>query len=95
MGLHYAAQGKFMEAKTEFEKASETDSAHISIKRALKVIEDLAVEKIDKETAVHFFKGWSHAVDERWNATITEYDQAIMLNPNYAESCLGSVSLCG
>jgi len=83
-GVEYAAQGKLKEAKVEFEKALEVDPLYGTAKRALKVIEDVAEQKLKSKTAIHIFKGISYDIKEQWDESISELNNAIELNPAYA-----------
>ena len=83
-GVEYAAQGKFNEAKEEFEKALKVDPLYGSAKRALKVIEDVVDQKIKSKTALHLFKGISYSNKEQWDAAVAEVNKALEINPRYA-----------
>jgi len=83
-GVEYAAQGKFKEAKGEFEKALKVDPLYGSAKRALKVIEDVVDQKIKSKTALHLFKGISYSNKEQWDAAVAEVNKALEINPRYA-----------
>jgi len=83
-GVEYAAQGKFKEAKGEFEKALEVDPYYDPAKRALKVIEDVIDQKIKSKTAIHLFKGQSYREKAQWDEAIAEYNIALEINPKFA-----------
>ena len=83
-GVVYAAQGKFKEAKGEFEKALKIDPFYGPAKRALEVIEDAIGQKIKSKTAIHLFKGISYGKKEHWDESAAELNKAIELNPGYA-----------
>ena len=83
-GVVYAAQGKFKEAKGEFEKALKIDPFYGPAKRALEVIEDAIGQKIKSKTAIHLFKGISYGNKEHWDESAAELNKAIELNPGYA-----------
>lgn len=55
-GVEYTAQGKFREAKNEFQKVLRV-ATHGPAKEASKVIEDVTSQRIKTETAVHLLKG--------------------------------------
>ena len=94
-GVDYGAQGKFEEAKKEFEKIPEVDRFYEPAKRVLKVIEDVTDKKIERKTAIHLFKAIAHAIKRQWGQAIPEYTQAIETNPRYAYAYVarGSVYL--
>lgn len=82
-GVGLAAQGKFEEAKEEFEKALETAPFHA--KRSLQIIDDVEKEKISRQAAIHFFKGINYSIKGLWDDCIAEYSKAIKINPKYAK----------
>jgi len=88
-GVEYAAQGKFKEAKGEFEKALKVDPVYGSAKRALKVIEDVIGRKIKSKTAIRLFKGISYYNKEQWDESVAELTKAIEINPRYAYAYIG------
>jgi tetratricopeptide (TPR) repeat protein len=97
-GMEYAVQGKFNEAKEEFEKALKVDTfkapilsrdGHIiisksSLKRAIKVIEDLTGKRIEKKTAIHIFKGKVHSDKGQFDRAIEDYNKVLEINPRDA-----------
>ena len=83
-GVEYASQGKFKEAKEEFEKALKIDPYYGSAKRALKVIEDVTEKKLKHKTVIHIFKGITHTIKGQVEEAITEHSKAIEINPKYA-----------
>ena len=83
-GVDYAAQGKFREAKEEFEKALKADPSSEFAEDSLKVIKDVTDKKIESKTAIHYFKGAAHFLNEQWDEAIADYDKAIELNPRLA-----------
>jgi Tfp pilus assembly protein PilF len=85
-GVEHAAEGKFKEAREAFEKTLKDDPDRVSAKRGLKVIEDIFAKKIDKELAIHFFKGLSYELKGQLDNAIDEYSKAIEINPRFAEA---------
>jgi len=85
-GVAFASKGKFKEAKAEFEKALKIDPFNGSAKRLLKVIEDVANKKIENKTAIHFFKGVDYADKGLYDESISGYNKAIEINPQYADA---------
>ncbi|UCE34111.1 MAG: TIGR04222 domain-containing membrane protein [Deltaproteobacteria bacterium] len=83
-GVEYAAQGKFKEAKEEFEKALKVDPSHTRAKIFLEVIEDVHEQKTKGKTALHIFKGTSFIIKGDFNQAISHFNKAIELNPEYA-----------
>ena len=55
-GLEFAAQGKFNEAKGEFQKVLITDQFYLNAEIALEMIQDEAENKIEKEAQYKYFK---------------------------------------
>jgi len=83
-GVDFAAQGKFKEAKEEFEKALKADPFYESAKESLRIIEDVADKKIECKTAIHLFKGAAYVIKWQTGEAIAEYNKAIELNPRFA-----------
>ena len=83
-GLEYAAEGKFTEAKEEFEKALKIDAFYEPARRSLKIIEDVIDQKIKVETAFHLFRGAVYHNRGQLIKAIAEYSKAIEINPKYA-----------
>jgi len=80
-GVEYAADGKFQDAKEEFEKALKVEPFYESAKSTLKVIEDVNSQKIKTNTAIIYFKGVSYVVKGRWAEAISDFNKAIEINP--------------
>ena len=72
-GAQYGAEGKFKEAKEEFEKALKVDPSYESAKRFLILIEDVNEKKIQTNIAVTFFKGATYALKGQWAEAIAEH----------------------
>ena len=85
-GVDYAAQGKFKEANEEFTKALKVDPAFGPAKRASKVMKDVSEQKIESQTAVHYFKGISYDMKGQYDQAISQYNQAIAINPTFANA---------
>jgi tetratricopeptide (TPR) repeat protein len=83
-GVDYAAQGRFEEAKEEFEKALRASPFLGSARDSLTIIDDLTQKKITREVAIHYFKGATHVLKEQWDEGITQYDKVLEVNPRYA-----------
>jgi len=83
-GVEYAADGKFKEAKGEFEKALKADPYYDPAKEALEVIENVVDQKIKSKTAIHLFKGKSYREKEQWDEAIAEYNIALEIDPKFA-----------
>lgn len=83
-GLEYAAEGKFTEAKEEFEEALKIDAFYEPARRSLKIIEDVIGQKITVETAFYLFRGAVYHNRGQLIKAIAEYNKAIEINPKYA-----------
>lgn len=83
-GVEYGAQGKLKEAEKEFRKALEVNQLYSSAKESLKLISDVLEKRVEKETAIHLFKGIIYDSKGMLNGSITEYKEAIAINPKYA-----------
>ncbi len=85
-GVDYAARGKFKEANEEFENALKVDPSFGPAKRALKIIKDVADQKLESQTAINYFKGISHAIKGQLVQAIPYYNKAIEINPTFANA---------
>ena len=85
-GVEYSSQGKFKEAKDEFEKALKINPYYGSAKRALKIIEDVTKKTLKSKTAIHIFKGITYAIKGHTEEAISAYNKAIEINPRYANA---------
>jgi tetratricopeptide (TPR) repeat protein len=85
-GVDHAAQGKFKEANEEFAEALKVDPSFGPAKRASKVMKDVSDQKIESQTAVHYFKGISYAIQGQYDQAISQYNQAIAINPTFASA---------
>ena len=83
-GVDYAAQGKFEEAKEEFDRALKATPFWGPARDSLKVIEDVTQRKIERKSAIHLFKGAAYVLKEQWDGGIAEYNKALELNPRFA-----------
>jgi tetratricopeptide (TPR) repeat protein len=84
--IDYASQGKFKEAKEEIEKALKADPSFGPAKRVLKIIDDVADQKIEGQTAIYYFKGIASALKGQYDQSIPYYDKAIEINPKFANA---------
>jgi len=85
-GVEYAVQGKFPRAKEEFEKALRVDPFYGPADYSLKTIKDVIEQKINRETAIHSFKGAFYANKDQYDKAIREYTKAIEINPKFADA---------
>lgn len=85
-GVDNASQGKFKEAKQEFEQALKVDPSFGPAKRALQIIEDVASQKIESQTAVNYFKGITYSLKGQHGQAIPYYNKAIEINPRFANA---------
>ncbi len=97
-GLEYAVQGRFKEAKKEFEEALKVDQLYGPAKQNLKVVEDAIDQRIRREIAINLFKieinprdadvyyNLAILYDEkgRYNQAISNYTKVIEINPRHA-----------
>ena len=85
-GIEYAAQGKFSDAKKEFEKLLRSDQSHIAARESLRVIGEVRANKLKKDAAIHFFKGVDFSNKEQVEETFSELNKAVELNPEFANA---------
>jgi len=84
IGVKYAAHGKFREAKKEFEKALKVNPYDTTAYEGLKLIGDVNQQKINTDTAIHFFKGVAYSLKRESAEAIGEFSKAIEKNPKFA-----------
>lgn len=82
-GLKYAVEGRFKEAKKEFEAALKINPESESIKEAVQIPEDAIAQKIKREAAIRIFKGIDYLKKEKWDMAITEFNKAIASGADY------------
>ena len=85
-GIDYASQGKFKEAKAEFEKALKANPSFGPAKRGFKIIEEVADQKIESQAAIYYFKGIAHALQGQHDQSIPYYNKAIKISPRFANA---------
>lgn len=85
-GLEYGTQGKFKEAKEQFEKALKVDPFHPGAEYTLRVIGDVIEEKLRREEAILYFKGVVYARKSQWDQAISDFNKALEINPGFAEA---------
>ena len=85
-GVDYAAQGKFKEANEEFARALKVNPLFGPAQRALRIMKDLSDQKIESQTAIHYFRGISYAIKGQYDQAIPHYNQAIAINPAFASA---------
>jgi len=76
-GLELGVQGKFEEARAEFEKALETDPLKRSVKESLKVAEDAIAGRIKRGAAVFLFKGAAASEKGLHDQALSDYSRAV------------------
>jgi tetratricopeptide (TPR) repeat protein len=85
-GIEYAAQGKFKEAKEEFERILQVYPNEESARQGLKIIERVTAKDLEEESAIRLFKGISYEIKGLWDEAIAEFDRSIQLNPTLVEA---------
>jgi tetratricopeptide (TPR) repeat protein len=83
MPLIYGVRGQFKEAKAEIEKILESDPLNRMVEPLLKVAEDALNQKIKNETAVRLFKGEALDRTGMSDEAFTEFNNAVVSNPDY------------
>jgi tetratricopeptide (TPR) repeat protein len=84
--MEYAAQGKFKEAKEEFERILKVDPLNERAKLCLRIIENVTDKKLERKSVIYLFKGAIYADKGLWDEAIAEYNRAIELNPRFVEA---------
>jgi tetratricopeptide (TPR) repeat protein len=85
-GVDYAAQGRFEDAKQEFEKISKADPLNQEVEEILKIVENVRDKKMERKPVIHFFKGASYVIRGQYDKAISDYNKAIELNPRFAKA---------
>ncbi|MDP2942853.1 MAG: tetratricopeptide repeat protein [Candidatus Omnitrophota bacterium] len=83
-GVEYAAQGRFKEAKQEYQKALSDEAYYAAAKLELHAVEDAISGKVKKEAVLLAFKGKEYAIKRKWEEAEAEYTEAIKKSPNCA-----------
>lgn len=82
-GVEFAAQGKFEEARREFEAALSDEAYYAASKLEIHAIADVLNQKADKNAALLVFEGKKYAIEQKWQEAIDLYSRAIKQNPSY------------
>lgn len=85
-GLEYAIQGNFQKAKEEFEKVLKTDPFYRPAELSLETIKDVIDLRINKEIAIHLFKGVSYDNEGQYDKAISNYGKVIEMNPKFYQA---------
>jgi len=83
-GVEHASQGKFEEAKKEFNKALDIYQFDKVATEHLAILKDMEEGIIDETYAIHIFKGERHTLNNKHQQAVAEFQKAIQINPNYA-----------
>ena len=79
--IEYATQGKFRDAKKEFERSLKIDEFYTDAIDSLRAIKNVITQKIERKTAIHLFKGISFADIVKHDQAVEEFTKAIEINP--------------
>jgi tetratricopeptide (TPR) repeat protein len=85
-GIEFAAQGKFDEAKKEFDKARKAEPINRNVKMSLTIMEDVKNDTLKKKAALHLFRGMSEDHKGATGKAIIEFDKAVAVDPDYSLS---------
>ncbi|MFO7963785.1 MAG: tetratricopeptide repeat protein [Desulfobacterales bacterium] len=83
-GLKFAIQGKFREAKKQFLDGLNLEPDSPQLKQGLKIVEDVLLEKINPQTAIHLFRSADYANQGMIDESMAEDEKAVLLDPTYA-----------
>jgi len=83
-GIEHGIQGEFKAAKVEFEKALKIDSFFVSAKISLSIVEDIITQKINRQSAIHLFKGREYTKKMQLDSALVEFNESIKTNPENA-----------
>ncbi|MFX0201900.1 MAG: hypothetical protein ACFFCW_37800, partial [Candidatus Hodarchaeota archaeon] len=83
-GVEYATQGKFKEAREEFNKTWWIAQPYGFTRKYLEVIGDVNEGRIQKDTAICFFEGVSHSLKNQFAEAISKFEMVIETEPKYA-----------
>jgi tetratricopeptide (TPR) repeat protein len=87
-GVEYAIQGKFEEAKKEFEKALRFDAENTTAIARLKTIKNVIEQKVEKEAVIHLFKGVAFVDRVKHDQAVKEFTRAIEISPRFVDAYL-------
>jgi len=92
-GVEYASQGKFNEAKEQFNKALKIYKLEPGVNEILDMLKDVEGGVISKNYAIRLFKAENHIINGNTQQAITEFQEAIQANPQcaYAYSKLSAI----
>lgn len=83
-GMAYATEGKFKEAREEFEKALKLDSFCVPAEESLQRVKDILSRKIKRQTGIYLFRGVVYHNRGDFVNGIGEINKAIAIDPGYA-----------
>ena len=79
--LEFAIQGKFLEAKEQYEIAIRHTPYIEALKDNLEAIDDALSNKINEQTAIYFFKGIYYYNQNKNESAIVNFNKSIELDP--------------
>ncbi len=85
-GIKYGTEGNLEAARTSFQKAMQLDSINLPTRVNIGILDDVASGRIEKQTAVHLFRGIDYQNKGLLDAKISELTQAIAINDDYVLS---------
>jgi len=87
--MRYALEGKFQEAKSEFEGVLKINPSYTPAKLSLQIIEDVTNKKVTKELAIQLFRGRDYAKKSMWDEAIAEFKPIALANVRLTHEQLG------
>ncbi|MCB0311806.1 MAG: tetratricopeptide repeat protein, partial [Calditrichaeota bacterium] len=82
-GLVHGQQGRFAEARSEFQAALAGDPAMTPAQGGLRIAEDALNDRVSREIAVLLYTGAIHGRNGKFFDELVAYDQAAALQPPY------------
>ncbi|MDI6758530.1 MAG: tetratricopeptide repeat protein, partial [Candidatus Omnitrophota bacterium] len=83
-GLEHASDGRFFEAKEEFEEGLKKDREIHLLKEAIRIVNDFFDKKITKDTTMCIFRGIDRTRKGLVDEAILDFNQALKAYLNYA-----------
>jgi len=84
-GLTFGSDGNFIKALKYFKKALDIEPTYLAAEKALIITEDALSQNIEKQAAIHLFRGLYNAYHWKDEQAIIEFLKALEEDPIYSE----------
>ncbi|HLC17413.1 MAG TPA: tetratricopeptide repeat protein [Thermodesulfobacteriota bacterium] len=82
-GMDYASEGRFAEARAEFEGALDITASFTPAREGIRVVDEVLGGKVETAAAVSFFRGAAKINDGNLEEAFTDLTRAIELYPEF------------